>query len=213
VKSEAGLLKVGSSEGFVSVGQASFAVALTEIDSQLLKQCLTQGPRAWQDFVDRFIGLFVHVIQHTAHSRSIRLTNDDVDDLCGEIFYAILANDFAVLRSFRGQSSLATYLSVVARRVTVRELIKRRKAEAMGHVTAHQAALESAETEGEDIEELAHLMNQLPQRDADALRKFHVEGKSYRDIGTELGIEENSVGPFLTRARERLRRLRWVASA
>ena len=62
----------------MSVGQASFAVALTEIDSQLLKQCLTQGPRAWQDFVDRFIGLFVHVIQHTAHARSIRLTNDDV---------------------------------------------------------------------------------------------------------------------------------------
>jgi RNA polymerase sigma-70 factor, ECF subfamily len=197
----------------VSVSQASFAVALTEIDSQLLKQCLTQGPRAWQDFVDRFIGLFVHVIQHTADARSIRLTNDDVDDLCGEIFYAILANDFAILRSFRGQSSLATYLSVVARRVTVRELIKRRKAEAMGHVNAHHAALESTDTEGEDIEELAHLMHQLPQKDADALRKFHIEGKSYHDIGRELGIEENSVGPMLSRAREHLRRLRWVASA
>lgn len=188
-------------------------MALTEIDSQLLKQCLTQGPRAWQDFVDRFIGLFVHVIQHTAHTRSIRLANDDVDDLCGEIFYAILANDFAVLRSFRGQSSLATYLSVVARRVTVRELIKRRKAEAMGHVSAHQAALESTEPESEDIEELAHLMHQLPQRDADALRKFHIEGKTYRDIGQELGVDENSVGPMLSRAREHLRRLRWVASA
>ncbi|QDT53165.1 RNA polymerase sigma factor SigY [Caulifigura coniformis] len=188
-------------------------MALTEIDSQLLKQCLTQGPRAWQDFVDRFIGLFVHVIQHTAHSRSIRLTGDDVDDLCGEIFYAILANDFAVLRNFRGQSSLATYLSVVARRVTVRELIKRRKAEAMGHVNAHQAALEPNDAEGEEIEELAHLMHQLPPRDAEALRKYHLEGKTYRDIGRELGVEENSVGPMLSRAREQLRRLRWVASA
>ncbi len=188
-------------------------MALTEIDSQLLKQCLTQGPRAWQDFVDRFIGLFVHVIQHTADARSIRLAHDDIDDLCGEIFYAILANDFAILRSFRGQSSLATYLAVVARRVTVRELIKRRKAEAMGHVTAHQAAVETTEPESENLEEVVHLMKQLPQRDADALRKFHLEGKTYRDIGRELGIEENTVGPMLTRAREQLRRLRWVASA
>ena len=188
-------------------------MALTEIDSQLLKHCLTQGSRAWQDFVDRFIGLFVHVIQHTAHSRSIRLTGDDVDDLCGEIFYAILANDFAVLRSFRGQSSLATYLAVVARRVTVRELIKRRKSEAMGHVNAHQASFDSTETDPEDIEELAHLLHQLPKRDADALRKFHMEGKSYRDIGQELGVEENTVGPLVSRAREQLKRLRWVASA
>ena len=119
------------------------AVALTEIDSHLLKQCLAHAPRAWHDFVDRFIGLFVHVIQHTAHARSVRLTSEDVDDLCSEIFYAILAKDFAVLRHFRGHSSLATYLTVVARRVTVRELIKRRKAEAMGHVNVHQASVEA----------------------------------------------------------------------
>jgi RNA polymerase sigma-70 factor, ECF subfamily len=190
-------------------------VALTEIDAQLLKQCLAQAPRAWQDFVDRFIGLFVHVIQHTAHARSIRIVNDDIDDLCSEIFYAILANDFAVLRKFRGQSSLATYLTVIARRVTVRELIKRRKAEAMGHVNVHQAAVESvdASPSTEEIEDLTHLLDQLPAREADAIRKFHVEGKTYDQIGRELGIEPNSVGPMLTRAREQLKRLRWVASA
>ncbi|MBX3444635.1 MAG: sigma-70 family RNA polymerase sigma factor [Planctomyces sp.] len=190
-------------------------MALTEIDSQLLKQCLSHAPRAWQDFVDRFIGLFVHVIQHTAHARSIRLTNDDVDDLCSEIFCAILADDFAILRRFRGKSSLATYLTVVARRITVRELIKRRKAEAMGHVNAHQAAVDSAAASPntEEIEELTHLISQLPDREADVIRKYHVEGKTYQQIGRELGIEENSVGPMLTRARAALRRLRWVASA
>jgi RNA polymerase sigma-70 factor (ECF subfamily) len=190
-------------------------VALTEIDSQLLKQCLAKAPRAWQDFVDRFIGLFIHVINHTSHARSIRLTDDDVDDLCSEIFYTILANDFIVLRSFRGQSSLATYLTVIARRVTVHELIKRRKAEAMGHVVAHHAAVDSADASpnSEQIEDLSHLINQLPPRDAEVIRKFHVEGKTYAQIGRELGIEENSVGPLLSKAREQLKRLRWVASA
>jgi RNA polymerase sigma-70 factor (ECF subfamily) len=71
-------------------------VALTEIDRKLLKQCLARTPGAWQDFVDRFIGLFVHVVQHTAHARSIKLMQDDVDDLCSEIFVVLLKNDFAV---------------------------------------------------------------------------------------------------------------------
>lgn len=190
-------------------------MALTEIDAQLLKQCLAQAPRAWQDFVDRFIGLFVHVIQHTAHARSVRLTNDDVDDLCSEIFYTILANNFSVLRNFRGKSSLATYLTVVARRVTVRELIKRRKSEAMGHVNVHMAAVNSADASPstDEIEDLSHLINQLPPKDANVIRMYHVEGKSYEEIGKVLGVEQNSVGPMLTRAREQLKRLRWVASA
>jgi RNA polymerase sigma-70 factor (ECF subfamily) len=190
-------------------------VALTEIDSQLLKQCLSHAPRAWQDFVDRFIGLFVHVVEHTAQSRSVRLTTEDIDDLCSEIFYAILAKDFAVLRHFRGRSSLATYLTVVARRVTVREMIKRRKAEAMGHVHVHQASMDAVEASSslEDIEELTHLLHQLPPREAELIHKFHVEGKSYQQISHEMKIEENTIGPMLTRAREQLKRLRWVASA
>ncbi len=119
-------------------------MALTDIDRRLLKQCLTRAPGAWKDFVDRFIGLFVHVIRHTAHSRSIKITNDDIDDYCSEVFLKLIEHDYVVLRRFREQCSLATYLSVVARRIVVKEMIRRRKAEAWGHVDAHGAALESA---------------------------------------------------------------------
>ena len=37
----------------------------------------------------------------------------------------IVARDYAVLREFRGASSLATYLTVIARRICVQELAKR----------------------------------------------------------------------------------------
>ena len=69
-------------------------MALTEIDRNLLKRCLAEEPGAWKDLVDRFIGLFVHVINHTAHARSVVVTSDDVDDLCAEIFIALLSNDY-----------------------------------------------------------------------------------------------------------------------
>lgn len=189
-------------------------MALTEIDRRLLKQCLARAPGAWQDFVDRFVGLFVHVIHHTAHVRSIRLTADDVDDLCSEIFLTLLKSDFAVLRHFRGQSSLATYLTVIARRIVIHELVRRKKEEALGHVAVHQAAVEVAGRDDEeaqrleDAEEVQQLIRRLSPREAAIVRMFHLEGKSYSDISNQLGIPTNSVGAVLTRAVEKLRDIR-----
>lgn len=186
-------------------------MALTDIDRNLLKRCIAEEPGAWQDFVDRFLGLFVHVIQHTGHSRSVQVTPEDVDDLSAEIFLTLLQNDFAVLRHFRGRSSLATYLTVIARRVVVREMSRRRMAEALGHVAASQNSLEKAHAVGdhqriEDQEEVVRLLQDLSEADAAVVRRYHLEGKTYREISAELGIPENTIGPTLTRAREKLRR-------
>ena len=102
-------------------------MALSEIDRSLLDRCLNRKPRGWEDFVDRFMGLVVHVINHTAQCRSTNLSAADREDLAADVFLAIIDNDMAVLRHFRGKSSLATYLTVVARRVVVRKLADRTK--------------------------------------------------------------------------------------
>jgi len=34
---------------------------------------------------------------------------------------------------------------------------------------------------------------------------FHLEGKSYREISDRIGMAENSVGPYLTRVRAKMR--------
>lgn len=186
-------------------------MALTDIDRDLLKRCLAQEPGGWKDFVDRFIGLFVHVVNHAAHARSVRLAPEDVDDLCAEVFLTLIGNDFAVLRQFRGESSLATYLTVVSRRVIVREMAKRRMAEALGHVTAHQAAIDHAHAERievqriENRDEVQRMLDGLADQEAQIVRQFHLEGRSYREISIGLGIPENSIGPTLTRARAKIR--------
>ena len=186
-------------------------LALTEIDRNLLSRCITQEPGAWKDFVDRFIGLFVHVINHTAHACSVRLSQDDVDDLCADVFMALLANNFAVLRRFRGRCSLATYLTVVARRVVVRDIARRRMAEALGHVAAHQSSINQAQASGpeqkriDDREEIQRMLQDLPVQDAEIVRQFHLEEKSYQEISARLGIPQNSIGPTLSRAREKIR--------
>ena len=60
-------------------------MALSEIDRSLLARCLHGKPRAWEDFVDRFMGLVIHVVNHTARARSVRLSIADRDDLGGSV--------------------------------------------------------------------------------------------------------------------------------
>lgn len=185
-------------------------MALTDIDKNLLSRCLAEEPGAWRDFVDRFIGLFTHVIHHTAHARSIRATDNDVDDLLSEVFLVLLANDYRVLRNFRGNSSLATYLTVVSRRVVVKKMVERRMAEALGHVST-KSKLENIPEEQsrqqavDDQEEIQNMIKQLPPADAQIVEQYHLQGKSYQQISSDLDIPENSIGPTLSRARNRMR--------
>ena len=87
-------------------------MALSKVDRELLDRCLAQQPGAWKSFIDRFMGLVIHVVHQVARTRSMRPSEADRDDLVAEVFLTFVANDFAVLRHFRGQSSLATYLTV-----------------------------------------------------------------------------------------------------
>lgn len=190
-------------------------MALTDLDRSLLQRCLAHEPGAWKDFVDRYAGLFVHVIQHTGHARSVPLTTEDIDDFCSDILLTVLEHDYALLRKFRGESSLATYLAVIARRVVVREMTRRRMSEAMGHVKAHHEAVDQAlhDTGRIDNRELVlHMLEGLPELEAEVVRQFHLDGKSYHEISRGLKIPENSIGPLLSRAREKLRRTGLVTS-
>jgi RNA polymerase sigma-70 factor (ECF subfamily) len=187
-------------------------VALSEIDRNLLDRCLQRKPRAWEDFVDRFLGLVVHVVNHTARARSIRLAASDRDDLCAEVFLAIVKSDFVVLRNFRGKCSLATYLTVVARRIVVRELLARTSAaqlvdESWSHspqgLPDPHASVEDRLSNREEVE---RLLGGLHGTEAKVVRMYHLDGKTYREISDAIGMPENSVGPILSRARNKMRR-------
>ena len=182
-------------------------MALSDIDRNLLDRCLSAKPRAWEDFVDRFMGLVVHVINHTAQCRSIRLSLSDREDLAAEVFLAIIDRDMAVLRHFRGKSSLATYLTVVARRVVVRKLVERHTTVPLGDMVANAASDDGQhEKRINDQEEIGRLLGELGGSEAAVVRMYHLEGKTYQEISRTVGMPENSVGPLLTRARAKLRR-------
>jgi RNA polymerase sigma-70 factor (ECF subfamily) len=57
-----------------------------------------------------------------------------------------------------------------------------------------------------DREEVARLLDELNGAEAQVVRMYHLEGKSYAEISAAVGMPENSIGPTLSRAREKMRR-------
>jgi RNA polymerase sigma-70 factor (ECF subfamily) len=180
------------------------------VDRALLQRCLNHQAGAWNDFVDRFLGLIYHVISHTAHLRSAVLRPEDTEDLAAEILLQIVSNDYAVLRQFKGNSSLATYLAVIARRICVHELARRHAAQEVQHREGRPVAEPEeppkAEIGLESLEEVEKILGKLPGRDREVVRLYYLEGRSYEEISTELNIPVNTIGPILSRARKKLRK-------
>jgi RNA polymerase sigma-70 factor, ECF subfamily len=184
-------------------------VPLRDIDRKLIDRCLRKEPGAWNDFVDRYMGLIYHVIQHVAYARSRLLTAEDVEDIAAEIVLKVVDSDYAVLKNFKGMSSLPTYLTVIARRICVKELVKRHREEELGHTNAHRASVDDgASGEVEAIltaEEVERMLEDLSEREAEVVRMYHLKFMNYRQIGKKLGLPENSIGPILAKARKKMR--------
>lgn len=183
---------------------------LTDIDRKLLNDLLAGQSGAWRHFVDRFTGLIIQVIRHTAQAHSLKLNADDIEDLCADTFSELLLRDTAALRAFRGRSSLATYLSVITRRVVLRKLTQHRYLQAMGHVHAHQAAVDYASSDPppgrllEQRDQIESLFSRLPGETAQVLKWIYLDGFSYQQVAKKLGKPLNSLGPLLTRIRAAL---------
>lgn len=182
-------------------------MSLSEVDRELLRRCLERAPRAWQDFADRFLGLVVHVANHTADCRGFELDDATRDDLVADVFLTIVANDFGVLRRFRRNCSLATYLTVIARRVIARRLHTAIANQNNTRASAAEmaSAVEVMPTRIENQEEIQKLLLRLDPKEASVVRMYHLEGKTYREISESVGMTENSIGPVLSRAREKMR--------
>ena len=183
----------------------------TAVDRDLLRRCLAREPGSWNDFVDRFLSLIYHAIGYTAHLRSVRLNPEDVEDIAAEVLLQIVANNFKVLREFRKESSLATYLTVITRRICIHELIRRQKV--MDAIKRGEARTPEPDPDDapaaqkgmESLEEVEKLLRRLSGKEREIVRLYYLEGRTYEEISTETEVPVNTIGTILSRARKKLR--------
>ncbi len=178
-------------------------MALSDYDRDLLDRCLDRQAEAWEEFVDRFAGLLIHSVDHAASSRGVRLDASTREDLAGEILVALIRDDFAVLRRFRRRASLATYLTVIARRVAARSLLAPRF---RGPTVSRNLDPidEKIRARFDDVEQVGRLLGELGDVESRVVQAYYLHGRSYRDIARETGLSENSIGPTLARARRKM---------
>ena len=56
-----------------------------------------------------------------------------------------------------------------------------------------------------DRDQIERMMADLDTAEANVVRMYHLEGMSYQEISSAVGMPENSVGPMLSRARRKMR--------
>src|SRR4051794_40661630 len=65
-------------------------VPLTSQDRELIRRCLHREMGAWNEFVDRYLGLVYHVLNHTAHLRSYVLKPEESEDIAANVLLQIV---------------------------------------------------------------------------------------------------------------------------
>ena len=195
-------------------------------ERRLVKRLLAGERAAWSEFIDRYQRvIFARVNQVLMHSDS-QAGSNDCDDVVADLFALLLAKDMRILRRFEHRSTLATWLTVIAHRMSLRAATKSRRAGKVNGFASNadepsnQPSQSLAQLPGDPaenpLEQLVNLESRsklrlklamLKQADRQVLELFHFENLGYREIALRMGMSENSVGPRLTRAIRRLKRL------
>ncbi|MGY8767837.1 MAG: hypothetical protein ACKVH8_05300 [Pirellulales bacterium] len=110
-------------------------MAISTTDHNLLQLCFDHQEYAWQSLVDRYVGLVTHVVSHTVQSQSLTMVPQEQEQLAIEVFRQLSADDYRLLKSFRQQSNLATFLTVLSRRIIIQTIQTKNRAESLNKAT------------------------------------------------------------------------------
>ncbi|MDJ0522418.1 MAG: sigma-70 family RNA polymerase sigma factor [Planctomycetota bacterium] len=182
-------------------------------EAELVQRC-AQGDRdAWGQFVDRFGPLIQALARRMLARRTGRARDADVDEIVGEVFLALVRRDRILLHRYDPQYRVSTYLGVICRTEVLRHLRRGnrlpRELEETGHLPQRAGTLGPSRSledreRTEAIETLRVALRELPERDRELLTLKYLEGLDYRSIGEALGLNPESVGQFLHRAKTKL---------
>lgn len=98
--------------------------SVLEADRRLVARCLEGEPAARRQLVEHCHASVRQTIELLAARRGDGILPADVDDAIQQAFFAFLSHDLLVLRRWRGQARLKTYLNRVAERVASRHFMR-----------------------------------------------------------------------------------------
>ena len=186
-------------------------------ERQLIEKLLNRQPAAWNELIVRYQRLIYAQVLRSLPRNRLAPDDSTIDDIVAEVFAGLLTNDMSTLKSFRGKCKLSTCLAVIAQRTCWKCLAKLPRELTIGTLSDSNLQLElgvAAEEdalailiEAENSDELREKLEMLKPADKRILEMHYKEQLDYREIGKQMGITINAVGPKLSRAHHRLREL------
>ncbi len=170
-------------------------------DLAVVQRLLADDPAAWERFTREFSPLLIRAAAATLGRAAASAAAEDVAQ---KVFAELLEDDRLLLRSFRGLSSLSTWLIGIARRQALLHLRRERPRDPPPPPLAAAGPLEEL-LRAESDERLAAALEAPPPRERLILRLHYRDGLPHAEIAGFLGVSPNSVSPLLERARDRLK--------
>jgi RNA polymerase sigma-70 factor, ECF subfamily len=182
---------------------------MTEREQILIAGCVKGDRSSWSEFVRQYSNLVYHTIRKTLSLHHVDQRDDVVEDLYQELFISLLADDCRKLRQFRGESgcTLASWLRVVASRLTIDFLRKQRppEAEVTETIASGEPGASDLMLSREQNELLSKAIESLSPRDRMIIELSYHQALPPQEVAS---IVKMSVGALYTQKSRILDRLR-----
>ena len=180
-------------------------------DSGVVSAFLEGESRAFDELVSRYQNRLLNFVYRTTGDR------ERAEDLVQEVFVRVYRH----IHRFDRSRKFSTWIYTIASNLAKNELRNRSRNPLVLFQTIRRnwedddrpLQFEDPGTRPDDLYRKRHLreavedaVEKLPPHHRNVFVLRELEGKSYEEIGTTLGIPSNSVGPTLYRARAKLRR-------
>ncbi len=169
-----------------------------------LNACIKGDKRGWDTFVSRWSPVIYAAVERTIQNRIAGTggTRGDceAEDIAQKVFFRLIKDDFHLLKSFDNErSSLSTWLTLIARSVTIDHL-RRRKLPTVPLENTDAAASSSEKLDVPDIP-----LHQLSSRQRLVIHLLFEREMTVREAAVLLKIDEQTVRSTKHKALNRLR--------
>lgn len=178
-------------------------------DRALLRRLLADDAAAWRELVRRYAGPLLAAAQRSFRAYGFAASAADLEDAVAEVWQNLLERDRRVLHTCLELDNLWPTLQVLVRHRSV-DLMRKRRVHTL-NLADQQLEFVSPPAGGADAddpftaEELSAALTHLTERQRVLVKLFFLQRQSYRQISDLTGIPQNSIGPTLARALQRLR--------
>ncbi|NNF60574.1 MAG: sigma-70 family RNA polymerase sigma factor [Gammaproteobacteria bacterium] len=157
-------------------------------DKELVNRVLRQDRAAAEALVHEHAGLIYTLFTRESEDP------DAVEQRFEQFFELLAKNDYQLLRMWDGRSTLRTYLTALALKMTLE--VRSRGGEQNDLADKLLKPLRDA---------LHQAMNAVSEQDRRIIQLRRFDGLGFRDIGMRTGMKPSAVGVMLHRAEKRLR--------